>query len=101
MVGLNIDSGPEKRVIQLLPSSTVPAGVKPNGGVELLASGTPAGTPIAPPSMHPGAFAPGVVPVQTIGAISGGTREPLQYWCTTPEPEPGVPGDGNWFPLPR
>ena len=84
-------------LIQLLPSSTVAAGVSVNagrgGGTE---SGTPPGTvidnPTVPGCMHPGAFALALGPVQSCGAISAGTREPLQYW-------PAKPGLAELLPL--
>ena len=53
-------------LIQLLPSSTVAAGVRLKIGFGTVASEIPGGT------------------CQPIPPNSGGTREPLQYWLTTP-----------------
>src|SRR5215472_6979494 len=52
-------------LIQLLPSSTVAAGVRLNSGLGTVASAMPGGT------------------FQVPAANSGGIREPLQYWLTT------------------
>jgi hypothetical protein len=85
-------------LIQLLPSSTVAAVLMVNTGTGgTRESGTPPGTvmfsPTVPGWMHPGALAWPLLTLQIIGAISGGTREPLQYWCVKPgfvELLPGV-----------
>src|SRR5579863_7909229 len=64
-------SGPQLTLIQLLPSSTVAAGVRLKTGFGAEASTMPGGTPypLGPP--HPSA-----------AVHVGGTREPLQYWLT-------------------
>ena len=62
LTGFSSDSGPQRRLIQLLPSSTVATGVRLKIGFGTVASEIPGGTwkPEAP--------------------LSGGVREPLQYW---------------------
>src|SRR5437016_6144263 len=51
---------------QLLPSSTVAAGVRLKVGLGIVASAMPGAT------------------LKPSPPFSGGTREPLQYWLTTP-----------------
>src|SRR6202008_289279 len=65
-VGLVIDRGPQRMLTQLLPSSTVAAGVRLKIGLGTVASEIPGGT------CQPAARSPGV---------SGDMREPSQYCC--------------------
>src|SRR5580704_15983110 len=65
MVGLVAESGPQARLTQLLPSSTVAVVCSVNNGFGTIASAMPGGTLNVP------------------AANSGGTREPLQYCDTT------------------
>jgi len=62
VTGFSSDNGPQRMLIQLLPSSTVATGVRLKMGFGTVASAMPGGTdqPDAP--------------------NSGGVREPSQYW---------------------
>src|SRR5215475_139681 len=71
MEGFESDSGPQAMLIQLLPSSTVAAGVRLKIGFGTVASAIPGGT------IYPSGF-PGCD-----RASSGGTRAPLQYCLST------------------
>ena len=62
MLGLVSDSGPQRMLIQLLPSSTVATGCRLKMGLGTVASEMPAGTD------------------QPDWPNSGGVREPSQYW---------------------
>ena len=61
-------------LIQLLPSSTVAAGLRLNTGLGTVASEIPGGT------WKPQGT---VCPVGDLQVASGGTRDPLQYWAAT------------------
>src|SRR5215472_17140578 len=58
-----MESGPQLMLIQLLPSSTVAAGVRLKTGLGTVASEMPGGTCHPPPAV----------------VFSGGMRDPLQY----------------------
>src|SRR6516162_6588594 len=64
VTGLLMASGPQLILIQLLPSSTVAAGVRLKTGFGTVASEIPGGTCQPRPAV----------------VFSGGIREPLQYW---------------------
>src|SRR3974390_2142375 len=68
------DNGPQAMLIQLLPSSTVAAGVRLKIGFGTVASEMPGGT------WYPHGTA---CPVGDVHTASGGMREPLQYWRST------------------
>ena len=70
-----IDNGPQRRLTQLLPSSTVAAGCSVNGG-----AGSPLDSFVPGGTCQPGYFSARDVTAST------GTRAPLQYMPATVVP---------------